>query len=124
MKEIPLHKLSERTVSMKLIYAIVNNDDSHSVSSSLTKAGYFATKLASTGGFLMSGNTTFLICTYADRVEDVIEIIKKCSRRRKQYVPAANMAGVEMQSSASYPMEVSVGGATVFVTDIERFEKI
>lgn len=108
---------------MKLIYAIVNNDDSHSVSSSLTKAGYSATKLASTGGFLMAGNTTFLICAEADKVDEIVEIIKKCSRRRKQYVPASNMAGVEMQA-ASYPMEVSVGGATVFVTDIERFEKL
>lgn len=108
---------------MKLIYAVVNNDDSHSVSSSLTKSGYFATKLSSTGGFLMSGNTTFLICAENDRVEDIIEIIRKCSRKRKQYVPAANIGGIEMQSS-SFPLEVSVGGATVFVTDIERFEKV
>ncbi len=108
---------------MKLIYAIVNNDDSHSVSSNLTKAGYSATKLASTGGFLMAGNTTFLICAEAEKVDEVVEIIKNCSRRRKQYVPASNMSVVEMQA-ASYPTEVSVGGATVFVTDIERFEKL
>ena len=42
---------------MKMIYAIVSNDDSHVVSSALTKAGFFATKIASTGGFLMAGNT-------------------------------------------------------------------
>ncbi|MCD7730959.1 MAG: cyclic-di-AMP receptor [Oscillospiraceae bacterium] len=108
---------------MKLIYAVVNNDDSHSVSSSLTKAGYQTTKLASTGGFLMSGNSTFLICTDDERVDEVIDIIKKCSRRRKQYVPASNLGGVEMQA-ASFPLEVPVGGATVFVTDVERFEKI
>jgi uncharacterized protein YaaQ len=108
---------------MKLIYAVVNNDDSHAVSSSLTKSGYFATKLASTGGFLMSGNTTFLICTEDERVDEVIEIIKKCSRRRKQYVPASGIGSVEMQT-ASFPLEVSVGGATIFVTDIERFEKV
>ena len=108
---------------MKLIYAIVNNDDSHSVSSSLTKSGYFATKLASTGGFLMSGNTTFMICAEADRVDDIIEIISNCSRKRRQYVPSANIGGVEMQST-SFPLEVSVGGATIFVTDIERFEKV
>ncbi len=108
---------------MKLIFAVVNNDDSHTVSSKLTKAGFSATKLASTGGFLMSGNTTFLICTENDRVESAIELIKECSRKRKQYVPAATAAGVEMQSS-SFPMEVSVGGATIFVTDVERFEKI
>ena len=54
---------------MKLIYAIVNNDDAHSVSSSLTQAGFQATKLASTGGFLMAGNTTFLICSEDDKID-------------------------------------------------------
>ena len=108
---------------MKLIYAIANNDDSHDVSSALTKAGFFATKLASTGGFLMSGNTTFMICADDDKVDEIIDIIKERSRRRKQYVPAAVIAGAEM-SSASFPVEVSVGGATIFVTDVERFEKV
>lgn len=108
---------------MKLIFAIVNNDDSHNVASGLTKAGYSATKLSSTGGFLMSGNTTFLICTDNERVDDVISVITRYSRKRKQYVPFANVGAVEMQT-ASFPVEVSVGGATVFVTDIERFEKV
>ena len=53
---------------MKLVFAIVNNDDSHSVSSALTQGGYQATKLASTGGFLMAGNTTFMICSEDGKV--------------------------------------------------------
>ena len=108
---------------MKLIYAIINNDDSHDVSSALTKAGFFATKLASTGGFLMSGNTTFMICAEDEVVDKIIGIIKERSRRRKQYVPAAVMTGAEMHG-ANFPVEVSVGGATIFVTDVERFEKV
>ncbi len=108
---------------MKLIYAIVNNDDSHMVSSELTKGGFSVTKLASTGGFLMSGNTTFMLCTENERVEEAIEIIKKCSRRRKQYANATNIGTMEMQT-ATFPVEVSVGGATIFVTDVERFEKV
>ena len=108
---------------MKLIYAIVNNDDSHDVAAALTKAGFFATKLASTGGFLMSGNTTFMICAEDGVVDEIINIIKDRSRRRKQYVPASVMTGVEMHGS-NFPVEVSVGGATIFVTDVERFEKV
>ncbi len=108
---------------MKLIYAIVNNDDSHAVSSALTKSGYFATKLASTGGFLMAGNTTFMICAEDDRVDNIIEIISDKSRKRRQFVPAASIGGVEVNGN-SFPIEVSVGGATIFVTDIERFEKV
>ena len=107
---------------MKLIYAIVSNDDSSMVSSSLTKAGFFVTKLASTGGFLMAGNTTFMVATEDENVDKVIEIITKYSKRRSQMVPPSTAYGVGAYSA--FPVEVSVGGATVFVTNIERFEKI
>lgn len=108
---------------MKLIFAIVNNDDSHAVSASLTKNGYFATKLASTGGFLMAGNTTFMICCENSAVDDAIAVIAQNSRKRKQYVPNSSSFNAE-SAPVSYPVEVSVGGATIFVTDIERFEKV
>lgn len=101
---------------MKLVFAIVNNDDSHSVSSALTQGGFQATKLASTGGFLMAGNTTFMICSEDGKVDDVIQIISK------QFVP--NSASYGMSNYTSFPVEVSVGGATIFVTNIERFEKV
>lgn len=107
---------------MKLIFAVVNNDDSHSVSSALLKGGFFATKLSSTGGFLMSGNTTFLIAVEDDQVDGAIKIISEKSHKRKQYVPTATSYG--LGSYTSFPVEVNVGGATVFVTDIERFEKV
>ncbi len=107
---------------MKLIFAIINNDDSHSVSSSLTQSGFQATKLASTGGFLMAGNTTFMICSQDNQVDTVIGIITKHSHKRKQFVP--NSASYGLSNYTSFPVEVSVGGATIFVTDIERFEKV
>ncbi|MEG0894420.1 MAG: cyclic-di-AMP receptor [Oscillospiraceae bacterium] len=106
---------------MKLIYAIVNNDDASNVSAALTKDGYFATKLASTGGFLLSGNTTFLICTDDDKVDKAIEIISKQSKKRTQMVPSPAAYG--MGGYTPYPVEVTVGGATIFVTNVERFEK-
>ena len=107
---------------MKLILVIVNSDDSSRLMEALAKKKVPVTKLASTGGFLMSGNTTFLICTDEQRVDEVIDIIRNCSRRRKQFVPTTPSGRAE--ATASFPAEVSVGGATVFVTDIERFEKL
>jgi len=92
------------------------------VSSALTQGGYQATKLASTGGFLMAGNTTFMICSEDGKVDDVIQIISKHSHKRKQFVP--NSASYGMSNYTSFPVEVSVGGATIFVTNIERFEKV
>lgn len=107
---------------MKLILAIVNNDDSSSVSSGLMKAGFPATKLATTGGFLMSGNTTFLVGVDEEKVDAVIDIIAKHSKKRTQMVPTSTSYGTGVYSS--FPVEVTVGGATVFVVDVERFEKL
>jgi uncharacterized protein YaaQ len=107
---------------MKLVYAIVNNDDNYAVSKGLQKKGIRATKLASTGGFLSAGNTTFMICCHDEEVDTVIETCKEHSRRRKQFVPSA--AIMEQSRDSSYPVEVTIGGATIFVTDIERFEQV
>ena len=106
---------------MKLIMAIVSGDDSSAVANALTKAKYFVTKLATTGGFLMSGNTTFLIGVNDDRVDDVIGIISKHSKKRKQVIQNNN---VEIGMFSAFPVEVNVGGATVFVLNVERFDKV
>lgn len=107
---------------MKLVLAIVSYDDSGMVSSALTKDGFAVTKLATTGGFLKSGNTTFIVGTDDDKVDQVIEIIAKQSRRRTQLVPSTTTLDIGMYSS--YPVEVTVGGSTVFVLNVDRFEKV
>ncbi|MGN1110638.1 MAG: cyclic-di-AMP receptor [Oscillospiraceae bacterium] len=107
---------------MKLIYAIVNNDDCHSVQSALTKSGFQATKLASSGGFLLAGNTTFMICSEDDTVDEVCGIIREHCHKRRQFVP--NSASYSTGAYSDFPVEVMVGGATIFVTNIERFEKV
>ena len=66
-----------------------------------------------------------MICCENAAVDGIIAIIAQNSRRRKQYMPNAASVALSAESApASYPVEVSVGGATVFVTDIERFEKL
>ena len=74
---------------MKLILAIVSSDDSSMVSSALTKNNFSVTKLATTGGFLMSGNTTFLIGTEDENVDKAINVIGEHSKKRKQMVPSS-----------------------------------
>lgn len=107
---------------MKLVLAIVSGDDSSKVSRALTKANYSVTKLATTGGFLMSGNTTFIVGTDDEKVDGVLDILAKNSKTRKQMVPTSASYGVGMFSSM--PIEVQVGGATVFILDVERFVKL
>ena len=107
---------------MKLILAIINRDDANAVTQSLTKAGFSSTKLATTGGFLMSGNTTLICGTQDERVDKAISIIGEFSKKRTQMVPSTASYGVGMYTS--FPVEVQVGGATIFVLDVERFEKL
>ena len=107
---------------MKLILAIVSNDDSAKVAKELTRNQFFLTKLATTGGFLMAGNTTFLLGTDDNKVDQVIGIIGKYSKKRSQMVPSSTSYGAGMHTP--FPVEVQVGGATVFVMNVERFEKL
>lgn len=107
---------------MKLVMAIVGSDDSANVAEALTKDGFSVTKLATTGGFLKSGNTTFIVGTDDDKVDRVIAIVAEQSRRRTQLVP--NTATMDMGMYSTYPVEVTVGGSTIFVLPVERFEKV
>lgn len=107
---------------MKMLLAIVNYDDSRNVMSHLIKAGFSITKLASTGGFLRAGNVTILIGLEDSRLDEAIEIIREYSVTRRQLV--SSMPELGMVAAPAAPIEISVGGATVFVLDVERFEKI
>ncbi len=108
---------------MKLVLAVVPNDDSVNATSALTKEGFFVTKLSTTGGFLMVGNTTLLIGTEADRVGEIKEILKKHCSTRKQVTPSTNSFGRGLRND-SVAEETVVGGATIFVLNVESFEKI
>ena len=107
---------------MKLILAIMSNDDSPAVSSALTKENYQVTRLATTGGFLRAGNTTLLIGTDDEKVDRAIEVIGEYSRKRTEIVPSS--ASYDIGRYASFPVEVQVGGATIFVVDVEKFLKL
>lgn len=110
---------------MKLIYAIVRYDNEDEVIGALTQQHFSVTKLATTGGFLKKGNTTLLIGTDEEKVQGVIDIIKQeCGKRQKITINMPYISGAAMMNCATMPMSVEVGGATIFVIDVERFEKI
>lgn len=107
---------------MKLILAIVSNDDSSSVSSALTKENFQVTKLATTGGFLRAGNTTLIIGVEDEKIEHCIEVIGSECKKRTEIVPSS--ASYDIGRYSSFPIEVQVGGATLFVIDVEQFHKL
>ncbi|MBW7477369.1 cyclic-di-AMP receptor [Paenibacillus oenotherae] len=107
---------------MKLVIAIVQDKDSNRLSNALVREGFRATKLASTGGFLRAGNTTFMIGIEDERVSDVMQVIKSNCKVRDQLVSPVSPMGSTTDSYIPFPVEVQVGGAAVFVVPVERFE--
>lgn len=107
---------------MKLVIAVVQDKDSNRLSNALIKEGFRATKLASTGGFLRAGNTTFMIGTEDERVDEALQVIKANCKIREQMVTPVSPMGGTTDSYIPFPVEVQVGGAAVFVLPVERFE--
>jgi uncharacterized protein YaaQ len=108
---------------MKLLLAIVQDKDSNRLSSEFIKTNIRATKLSSTGGFLRAGNTTFIVGIEDERVEEVLQVIKETCQSREQYVTSPVTFDISMDPHASYPIEIQVGGATIFVMPVEGFHQ-
>ncbi len=109
---------------MKLVITVVHDHDVHDLMDGLTKGGFKATKMASTGSFLREGNTTFIIGAESEDIDKLLDIIKEnCKSRKKTIAPMSPVAN-SLDSYYSFPMEVQIGGATVFVMDVEQFFKI
>ena len=104
---------------MKLIIAIVNDDDAVNVSNALNKAGISVTKLATTGGYLKAGNTTFLVGLEDHMVDRAVEIIGNNAKKR-----TTTLNDVSPYNKEGTPLEITVGGATVFVLPVDQFLKL
>lgn len=108
---------------MKLLIAIVQDKDANRLSNEFIDNDIRATRLSTTGGFLKSGNTTFMIGLEDDRVDDVLTMIKEASHTRQQFMTPPVNLDAQLDSTSSYPVEVQVGGATVFVMPVEQFHR-
>src|SRR5699024_3344010 len=108
-------------INMKLIVAIVQNQDSKRLSDEFVEQGVRATKLSSTGGFLRAGNTTFLMGVEDRKVDSVLELIKENCSTRSQTMMSPPSYDFTLESDLTYPVDVEVGGATLFVLPIDQF---
>ncbi|MGM0213639.1 cyclic-di-AMP receptor [Enterococcus sp. AZ109] len=108
---------------MKLIMAIVQDKDSNRLANEFIDANIRATKLSSTGGFLKAGNSTFIIGIEDERVEEALALIKETCQSRTQYVTTSVTLDISLDGQVPYPVEVEVGGATVFVMPVEGFHQ-
>ena len=109
---------------MKLVVAIVSKDDAEKTVSALTKAEFRATRIDSVGGFLKEKNSTILVGVDAKKVKDVITTIGQRAKSHKETLaPTPTMSGAGEFVMAD-PVEVTVGGATVFVVDVDQFKRL
>ena len=110
-------------MDMKLIVSIVHSDDANQLITALRDGGFSSTKISTTGGFLREGNATILVGTEEERIPTVLDVIKRNCHTRTQYV---NPLPPVMEPGELYmpnPVEVQVGGAVIFVLDVERLIK-
>lgn len=108
---------------IKLVLAIVQEKDAGRLIDALTEEGVNATVLASTGGFLREGNSTILIGTEDPQVEPALRTIQRSCHRREQFVSPMPPAVEPVDSYVTYPVKVEVGGAIVFVLNVDRMER-
>jgi uncharacterized protein YaaQ len=109
---------------MKLVVAVVQGEDAERTVNALNDAGLGSTRVASTGGFLRQGNVTLLIGVDDAQVADALGVIRKNCHERSRYLTAVPPLAGPGEFFMANPVEVQVGGATVFVVPVESFEKI
>jgi uncharacterized protein YaaQ len=108
---------------MKLVYAIVHRDDAGVLTNALREHNYQSTLISTTGGFLREGNATFMVGLEENRLEDVLVLIKQSCKTRTQLVNPMPPVMEPGELYLAQPVEVQVGGAVVFVVNVDRFEK-
>jgi uncharacterized protein YaaQ len=109
---------------VKLIIAVVQGEDAQRAALALGDRGISSTRISSTGGFLQQGNVTLLMGVDESQVAVALEVIRENCKERSRYLTPAPPLADPGEMFLAYPVEVQVGGATVFVVPVDSFEKI
>ncbi len=119
--ELIRRKTDHREPIDRLMAVVIQEQDFENASNALTKLGLSVTRLPSVGGFLGRRNVTLLIGFPRGQEADTVAALNQSCRRRVEHI-AAPLESAAMPLPA--PVPVNVGGATIFVFDIERYEEI
>lgn len=109
---------------MKLLISIVQDADVNFLMDGLTDSGYRVTRLATTGGFLKKGNTTLLIGVEENDLDDVLEIIEANCKRRNTTTTIINPSAESSLLTNTVPVDITVGGATIFIVDVDQYIRL
>jgi uncharacterized protein YaaQ len=109
---------------MKLVVAVVHHEDAGALVDALLDKEFRATRLQSSGGFLKQSNATIILGVDDAEVDEVLGIIRENCTSRTQVVNPMPPIMEPGEFFMPYPLEVEVGGATVMVLPVERFERL
>lgn len=109
---------------MKLVIAVVQGNDAEPLLNVLTTQGFRATQINSAGGFLRERNVTLMIGVQDDQVAAVQAIVKSNCHSRTRFVNPLMPIVEPGEFYVPSPVEVLVGGATMFVVAVERYERL
>ena len=109
---------------MKMVVAIVHSEDAGILVNALLEREFRATRLHSSGGFLKQSNATVMLGVEDSEVDEVLGIVRENCHSRSQIVNPMPPIMEPGEFFMPYPLEVEVGGATVFVLPVERFERL
>jgi uncharacterized protein YaaQ len=109
---------------VKMVVAVVQSEDANGLLSQLSNRGFRATRIKTVGGFLREGNATIFVGVEDEDVEIVLETIRQACVTRQQQITAIPAVMEPGEFFLPYPVEVEVGGATIFVLDVARFERV
>ena len=109
---------------MKLVVAVVQSEDASGLLSQLSNRGFRATRIKTVGGFLREANATIFVGVEESDIELVLHTIRENCTTRQQQITAIPAVMEPGEFFLPYPVDVEVGGATIFVLDVDRFERV
>jgi uncharacterized protein YaaQ len=103
----------------KMIMAVIPHDHTTEVLDALVDSGYTATYGESRGGMLRQSQHSLFIALAEEQIEDALSLIREHCRSVSR---VEKKEKDENRSIGSKPVTTDLGGAVVFVWDIERIE--
>jgi len=110
--------ISLRMAVNRLIVAMIQEEDAENAVQALTKLGFVVTRLPSRGGFLKRRNVTLMVGMPSGMEEAAVRALKNSCKQRVEFVN--NMLPVSALPLPA-PVEIKVGGATMFVFEVENY---
>lgn len=106
----------------QVVIATVARAQASALTDRLTQGGFYVTQMDSSGGILYEATVSLLIGLDRTRLPRLLEHIRECCHTRRRFIPAHVEA--PMLEIQPVMIEAEVGGATVYVLNVERFEQL